>query len=334
LPCGPLDLGNARANTSRVKSRALVSSLTLVIAFIGASAELQQSAAPPQSAKPPLRLTPAEIEMYKSAQTLIDWTPRQIQDCPFLQRLRAARGQNELVMVLEHVGQAVSLVFHDFPRIACDEEVVSEAFSRTYRGRPSSIGLRKFRYIVTPITVGDFQGFEEYRTDLKGNSVDAARLTAFFLTTSNFISTCLHLSPADQRGSRFRHFGTQRIRKRECHVVGFAQEPEKVRRICTFQVRDKCVVVLVQGVAWIDSETFQVLRIKTWLLAPRTDIGLSSQTSTVEFYPIQLSGFERMLWLPRDVTVVNCYRDHWFRNTHHYSNFKLFRVDSTIKPAE
>jgi hypothetical protein len=188
--------------------------------------------------------------------------------------------------------------------------------------------------LAIPRSLGGFQGFEEYPTDLKGNRFDAAGLRDFFLITSNYILTCLYLSPTDQGSSRFRLFGVQSIRERECHVVGFAQEPEKVRRVGTFRFQDRRVVVLVQGVAWIDSETFQVLRIKTWLLAPRTDIGLSSQTSTVEFYPVQPSGFERMLWLPRDVTVVNCYRDHWFRNTHHYSNFKLFRVDSRIKPAE
>jgi len=107
-----------------------------------------------------------------------------------------------------------------------------------------------------------------------------------------------------------------------------------VRRISMFKFRDQRVVVLVQGVAWIDSETFQVLQIKVWLLAPRTDIGLSSLTSTVEFYPVRPSGFERVLWLPREVTVTTNFRGIWFCNMHHYSNFKLFRVESTIKTAE
>jgi hypothetical protein len=91
--------------------------------------------------------------------------------------------------------------------------------------------------------------------------------------------------------------------------------------------------MLVQGLAWIDSETFQVLRIKTWLLAPRTDIGLNHLNSTVDFYPVQPSGAERVLWLPRDVTVESVYRGIGVRNTHHYSNFKLFRVEITIKPG-
>jgi hypothetical protein len=90
---------------------------------------------------------------------------------------------------------------------------------------------------------------------------------------------------------------------------------------------------LFQGLAWIDAETFQVLRIETWLLVPRKDIGISSQTSTVDFYPVQPSGSEGVLWLPREVTVEAVYRGLKVRNTHHYANFKLFRVESTIKPG-
>ncbi len=301
-------------------------------------AGLQQPAAPLQLPKPPLQLTPAEIEIYKRAQTLMDWTPRQIHDCPFLHKLRPAGSQDQLPTVLERVGQAATRLVHDFPRIACDEEVFSETNVRDLRAldvtKPRNAKLRKFRYIVVPRQVGDFPAFEEYRTDLKGNPLDNPSLGDFFWITLDFASTWLYLSPTNQHGSRFRHFGIQTIRKRECHVVGFAQDPERARSVGELRIGDKSVVLLVQGLAWIDSETFQVLRIKTWLLAPRTDIGLSYQTSTIDFYPVQPSAFERVLWLPGDVMVMMDYRGTWFRNMHHYSNYKLFRVDSAIKPAE
>jgi hypothetical protein len=233
-------------------------------------------------------------------------------------------------MVLERVGQAVTLLFNDFPRIACDEDVVSEVPSDARRRMPSGAKSRRFRYIAIPRPVGDFPGFEEYRTDLKGNPLDAASLTDFFVITSNYISTCLYLSPADQRASHFRHFGIQSIRGRKCHVVGFAQDSESVRRVAAYKLQDTKIIELIQGLAWIDSETFQILQITTWLLAPRTEIGLNSQASTVDFYPVRPSGYERVLWLPRDVTVVTNYRGTWFSNTHHYSNFKLFRVESRL----
>jgi hypothetical protein len=331
----PLDLGNTQANTSPVKLRALVSPLMLAVASIGAvRARLQQPVALPQLPESKVQLTPSEMEIYKRAHTLIDWTPRQIHDCPFLHKLRPAASQDQLPMVLERVGQTLTLLFHDFPQVACDEEIVSEAPAHARRGTFGRAMDRKFRYIVIPRPMGDFPAFEEYRTDLKGNPRDASSLGDLFMITSDFVSTGLYLSTANLPDNNFRHFGIQAIRNRKCHVVGFAQDPERVHTVSLFLFRGKAVALLVQGLAWIDSETFQLLRIKTWLLAPRADIGLIVLTSTVDFYPVQPSGFERVLWLPRDVTVVGDYGGNWFRNTHHYSNFKLFRVESTIKPAK
>jgi hypothetical protein len=307
----------------------------LAVAAIGAvRAGLQQPAALPQLPESKVQLTPSEIEVYKRAHTLIDWTPRQIHNCVFLHKLRPAASQDQLPMVLERVGQTLTLLFHDFPRVACDEEVVSEALSNARRGTFRRGTERKFCYIVTPRPMGDFPGFEEYRTDLKGNPLDVSSLGDLFMITTDFVSTGLYLSTANQPDNNFRLFGIQAIRNRECHVVGFAQDPDRVHTVSLFLFQGKTVALLVQGLAWIDSETFQLLRIKTWLLAPRPDIGLIVQTSMVDFYPVQPSGFERVLWLPRDVTVVGDYGGHWFRNTHHYSNFKLFRVEITIKPAK
>jgi hypothetical protein len=153
------------------------------------------------------------------------------------------------------------------------------------------------------------------------------------MVTANFASTILNLSPADQPESRFRYFGRQTFRDRECDVVGFAQDPERTRRAGhLYSSPGESQTILVQGLAWIDSQTFQILRVVTWLLAPREDIGLATLTSTVDFYPVRPIGSERVLRLPRDVEVDVFYHGMRIRNTHHYSNYKLFRVESTIRP--
>lgn len=313
-----------------MKVPALVSSFILAAAFIGAvGARPQQPATPGRLPETQLRPTPSEVEIYKHAQTLIDWTPRQIHDCPFLHNLRPVGSQDQLPPVLERAGQAVTRMVQDFPQIAFDEDVDSEVhFARSHTTQ-----TYRFRYIVLPHPVGDYPAFEEYRTDRRGNPLDVAGLGGRGMITSNYTSTCLYLSPLDQPENRFRHLGTQTIRKRECQVVGFAQRPEGARRVSECFMEGKRGVVLLQGLAWIDAETFQVLRIKTWLLAPRGDIGLGSHESTIDFYPVQPGEAERVIWLPRDVTVVVVYRGKTYRNIHHYSNYKLFQVDVTTKPA-
>lgn len=322
-----------------MKVRAVLCSLTLAAASVGAmDAMRQQSVEPARPPEPSLHLTPSEALLYKFAPTLMGWTPKQIRHYPALHNLRPAANQDQLPMVLERAGQRCALLFHDFLQVSADEEVISASNLRardltmpTPLQYPTKV--RKFRYIVIPRPSGDLPGFEEYRTDLKGNPRDATSLGDLFMITSDFVSLGLHLSAGDQPGSKFRYFGIQAIRNQECHVVGFAQDPERARHVEELDIETGRVILLVQGLAWIDSESFQILRIMTWLLAPRTDIGLNSQVSTVDYYPVQPSGSERVLWLPRDVEVRVHFRDIDVRNIHHYSDFKLFRVESTIEPG-
>ena len=328
-----------------MRARALVSWLVAAAACLGAlSGGLRQLAAPPQALEARFVLSPSEIEIYKNAETLIDWAPRQIHHCPYLRKLQPAASQAQLPKILERVGQTVSLMMQDFPRIACDEVIAEtrpghgqvEFMGDTPMTQPSdSTDTQKIkaRYIVVPSPVGELPAFEEYRTKPDGTPLNASSLPGFIVTASKYASTCLYFSPADQHDSRFRLFGTQMVRDRECQVVGFAQDPEKARRIDRFHAYGATFGLLFQGLAWIDPENSHILRITTWLLAPRKQIGISSQSTTVDYYPVQPAGSQQVLWLPRDVTVLLVFGDTHVRNIHHYSDFKLFRVESTIKPG-
>lgn len=302
------------------------------------AATLHQASARPASAqshpnkKSPgglLQLTPQEIAIYQEAPTVVDWTPQQIKDCPVLHKLRPAGSQKQLTEILKRAGEVGVQSFQNFPQVACDEAVTSE----TRQGSHTDIKHQEFQYIVLPGSANSSGVLEEYRTNRKGSPATKFNLNHLYMLTSGFASSWLYLSPAQQRDSRFRYFGVQKIRKRECRVVAFAQVPTRASALEEFHdVNGKRAALLVQGLAWIDSETFQTLRIMTWLLAPRMDVSLSTQISTIDFYPVQPAGMSRVLWLPRKVDVWVVYRGVGVRNIHRYSKFKLFRVESTIIP--
>ena len=326
-----------------MKAHALVNSfLRAALCIATLSGGPLQLATLRQAPEPRLDLTPAEIGIYKNAQTLIEWTPHQIQRCPYLRRLRPAASQDRLPEILERVGQTVTDQFHDFPRVACDEEISETRPGReTLQFTESQIPMpeasettmhQKFRYIVIPWPGGEIPAFEEYRTDVNGNPVNSSSLRGFSMTSSKYVSTYLYFSLADQHDSHFRYFGTDKIRDQECPVVGFAQDPEKARRIDRFHAMGATFGLLSQGLAWIDPQNFQILRVTTWLLAPRKDIGIDAQTTTVDFFPFQPSGSEKTIWLPRDVTVMLDFRGTNIRNTHRYCRYMLFRVE--VKPGE
>ena len=334
----PNHLSPSRRHAHTQWSRRFCLAIVAMLSIGPVIARPQQTAASSPVGGTQRQLSPAEIDLYKGARTLIDWTPSQIRKSPDLRGVRLAGSARQLPAILERVGQSGTLLYQDFPQVSCDEEIVSDARSIdpvVTHGMVHYPTLdRRYRYIVIPAPVSDLPEFEEYRTDPKGRPIDNAIAGSYYMLTSGFASISLYLLPFDQNVTRFRYFGVQSVRNRECHVVGFAQDPLRVHRVGDAVISGRSFAILIQGLAWIDGVTFQILRMKTWLLAPRKDIGLTSQTSTVDFYPVTPSGSEKVLWLPREVTVEIDYHDVEIRNTHLYSNFKLFRVESTIKTGE
>jgi hypothetical protein len=72
-----------------------------------------------EEARPPL--TPAEIRQYEKAQTLIDWTPKQIRAHPELRELQLVESQQDLPPILREVGKRVAVFFEDFPNTTSTE---------------------------------------------------------------------------------------------------------------------------------------------------------------------------------------------------------------------
>ena len=273
-----------------------------------------------------LQHKPSEIGLRELSSALIGWSPQQIRDFPALRTLQAVGSQDELPIILDGAGQTAAAAYQEFPRISCDEALTSEI------GSPPKAKHQKFRYMVFPGRVGDVDAMEEYRTDPERNLPEQLNLRDLFMISSGFASTLMYFGPDQRRDSHFRDFGTQWIRNRKCHVVGFAQDPERARNVGEVRIGGKDATVYLQGLAWIDSQSFQTLRLMIWPLPSCMDLDLSSMNATIDFYPVQPIGSKTVLWLPRYVKVRVLYRGTTVRNIHHYSNFKLFRVDSKVKP--
>jgi hypothetical protein len=88
------------------------------------------------------------------------------------------------------------------------------------------------------------------------------------------------------------------------------------------------VVVLTQGLAWIDPANYQIVRMWTGLMAPVPEIKLESTTTRVNFAEVHFQGMASGLWLPSKVEVETKCGDLIFRNSHTYSEFKLFTVQT------
>lgn len=89
----------------------------------------------------------------------------------------------------------------------------------------------------------------------------------------------------------------------------------------------------MQGVAWIDSARYQIIRMRTDLLRPQGDMDLKKQTTESRFTDFHFKDSPRVLWLPAQVTVTVDWQGQVYRFRHDYSDFRLFRVE-TQGPAK
>jgi hypothetical protein len=278
------------------------------------------------------RMTPQEIRRYDAVKTLIDWTPEQTRSVPELRELEPAESQQDLPGILRAVGECVAAFFEDFPNTSSMEEVRSGPCGGGVLHKCGVTFKAKFNYLVVPRTEGS-QLMGEYRTDAKGVPIDYRSLGhAQTVLTYGFTTVPLqHFHPLNQMASRFRYFGRQMIERRETDVVGFVEVPGKYPRPTEWRHGNSVVPLFIQGLAWIDSTTYQVLRIQTYLLAPPPDLGLESAVTRIEFSAVQLREASAF-WLPTKVVVDIWFNRRHLRSIHRYSNFKVFRVETRIGP--
>ena len=282
------------------------------------------------------RLTPQEIQRYDQAKTLMDWTPEQIRDHPDLQGLQPAQSQQDLPAILRVTGERVSALFDDLPNMASTEEVRSGPCDEGLRKKCRVTYRGKFNYLVLVHPAERNQLTGEYRTDLKGRPIDYRNLgRGRILLTYGFTTTPLrHFHPQNQAACRFRDFGRQSAGGQMTEVVGFVEIPGKYPWPTEWRHGNAVAALYLQGLAWIDVTTHQIVRIETFLVTPPADGDLESLKTRVEFSAIQLRQASSALWLPTEVVVDVSLHHHHFRNVHRYSTFKTFQVETRIGPAE
>lgn len=248
---------------------------------------------------------------------------------PELKVLRPARDQTKLPMVLERTGARVDEFFRDIINLAAHEEVTQEKLSRKKRVQTSQ--HLQYNYLI--IIHGDEKPprFEEYRADAEGKPVTQKGATRVYSVTSGFGLKCIYFSTAHQPESTFLYLGDEQIGQRNTYVVAFAQRPGHTTMAESVSGSWGADSVFVQGIAWIDQNSFQIVRLRTDLLGPPVDIGLTRQTTEVTFGEVRLPDIEVPLWLPSLVNVYAVFDGQAFRNEHHYTNYERYRVSVKIK---
>jgi tetratricopeptide (TPR) repeat protein len=250
---------------------------------------------------------------------------------PELEGIELAKDQQELPSILQNIGEQAEAFFRDFHDTISREEIRQEILHRD--GKVSSTLKRSFQYLLTTWPDNSRPALDEYRTEGREASPSQDVREQDFMLTRGFASAPEHFLPAYQAESTFAYLGRQRMDGHETHVVAFAQRPEVARLLVTFRTGEAGAQALTQGVAWADRDTYQIIRMRTDLLYPIALARLDRVTTDIHYSEVRFQDAALNLWLPRDVVVTVDWNGKLLRNRHSYSDFHLFRVESTIKPA-
>jgi hypothetical protein len=232
-------------------------------------------------------------------------------------------------MILEKTGRKVDGFFHDIVNVVADEDITLAKVDEQ-----KSILARQelqYNYMILLHREEKPARFEEYREDLGGKPTRQAGGGNGYSVNTGFTMKCIYFKTARQKDSTFRYLGEQMLNERSTYVVAFAQNPGQATISESMIGSWGTVSVLVQGIMWVDKETFQIIRVRTDLLAPPTEIGLDRQTTEVTFKEFHLPDTEAPAWLPSEVNVDAVLNGRLFRNEHRYTNYRLFRVTTTMR---
>lgn len=268
--------------------------------------------------------------------TYLEETPKQLtKHIKELKGFQPAADQQALPMILKKTGEEVDEFLKNIVDLIAEEEIKQERDGISSGRKPTHDS-----YLIVRHADGTAGTFDEFRMDDEGNRLDASPRRGFLITTG-FALTCLQFSTAMQPDSKFRYLGDQKIAKKEAYVVAFAQMPGDAGMEVTMRGPGGEVHVELQGIAWVDKESFHILRIRTDLLEPQPKAGLEEQTTKVNFSEVTLQDVATPLWLPQDVAVnlklgptLNRPFEVEFKNVHHYTNYRRYRVTTKIVNPE
>jgi tetratricopeptide (TPR) repeat protein len=251
----------------------------------------------------------------------IDYLHYPVQDLPDFE---PAIDQSQMDGILAAVGNNVSRLFADLLNVSAIESVQLEKFDRKGNANPN----RRFKYLYLCLGAIEKQEllFDEYRSDAQGHEIRQLGLDEGYMLTAGFMSAPLIFHPIHQDGNSFRLLGHQKLRGRNTIVMAYAQIPTRCRLPGRFQVGTNMQETFKQGIAWIDSENYQIIRLASDLLQPSPRIGLEKLRTQIDFDEVRFNQTTEKFWLPVQVAVTVRWNDRVLRNTHAYSDFKLFDV--------
>jgi hypothetical protein len=208
----------------------------------------------------------------------------------------------------------------------CTETVTQEKLAAN--GHVEASEREEFDYLIMMNGTGEEFQLNESRV---ASSNSRRKLAAKPMLITNGISTALLVFHPYYRDSfEFEAGSEQSVAGRPAIPIHFAHIPGR-RTPAALALRGREYPLDLEGTAWLDKTSGEVIKLDANLLHDMSDVGLRSLSIHVEYKPAGIG--KKLITMPALAVVdVTTPRQHW-RNTHAFDRYKSFSAEAEQDPT-
>ena len=233
--------------------------------------------------------------------------------------------------VLKHTSERVAELPSLVDRYTATEVLRHEDVNNA--GYADHVDNLSFNYLASIREIknkfGEFLDVQEYRNGSTGNDMFPDQMASTGLPSIVLIFHPWLITDFDVKCE-----GLSRVHTGFAWQVYFSQKKDKDSRIRQYRMGGHVYPIALKGRAWIDPNTFQVLRLETDLREPRPDLRLNTEHLVMEYGPVHFKSRREVLWLPSSADYYAIFRGHRFHRRHSFTNYVLFSIDDKQKIGE
>ncbi len=235
----------------------------------------------------------------------------------------SADGAATLDDLLARTGTQVTGFLDQFSDVKCTERVEQQKL-----GKDGKVELKDestYDYLVILTNPGGELSLAESRLSVKAVKPDKKNMP--LLISNGFATLFLIFHSYYAESFQFTLLEDETIEGHRLSRISFQHIPG-ARSPAALALRGREYPLELSGTAWVDPQTGVITKIVAGIGKSLEDVGLKSLRSEVEFAPAPFHDMKQPYWFPVQASVeVETPRQHW-RNTHYFTDYKRFSVNT------
>ena len=228
---------------------------------------------------------------------------------------------------INHAQQQITAYLDKLADLHCTESVTQQKLAPN--GHVEVTERAKYDYLIMMSGTGDEFQLNESRIEAANDKNKQPQLP--MLVTNGVATVLLVFHPYYRDGFTFEAGNEEVLNGRPATPVHFAHIAGR-RTPAALALRGREYPLELEGTAWLDSQSGEVLKVEASLLHDMSDVGLRSLHVNVEYRLGEPGKDVGPLTLPAMAVVdVTTPRQHW-RNTHVFNNYRGFSTDAEQDP--